>query len=94
MSFGFGVGDFLAIIELVVKVRKEYADAPGHVRDIADEAQNLAILLQHIVSDKEYPTCEETKRLEKAVKSTQNVLLEMHKFVESVSQPPLQAILG
>jgi hypothetical protein len=28
MSFGFGVGDFLAVIEAANKIRRDYADAP------------------------------------------------------------------
>lgn len=37
MSFGFSVGDFIAVINLVAKIRKEFVDAPGQFKDISDE---------------------------------------------------------
>ncbi len=37
MSFGFSVADFLAAIELVNKIRKEFVDAPSQFKDISDE---------------------------------------------------------
>lgn len=46
MSFGFGVGDFLAFIKLATELRQAYLDAPGHVKAISDELQSLTVLLQ------------------------------------------------
>jgi hypothetical protein len=43
MSFGFSVGDFLAAIQLVTKIRKEFADAPSQFKDISDEYEILLI---------------------------------------------------
>ena len=37
MSFGFGVGDFLAVFELASKIRKEFAGAPRQFKDISAE---------------------------------------------------------
>jgi hypothetical protein len=37
MSFGVGVGDFLAVHELVKKIRKEFAYAPSQFKAISDE---------------------------------------------------------
>jgi hypothetical protein len=37
MSFGFGVGDFIAAIELVKKIRKEFTDAPSQFKGISEE---------------------------------------------------------
>jgi hypothetical protein len=37
MSFGFGVGDFLAVIQLANKVRRDFVGAPAEYRAIADE---------------------------------------------------------
>jgi hypothetical protein len=42
MSFGFGVGDFIAAIELTNKIRKEFIDAPGQFEDISDEYEILS----------------------------------------------------
>ena len=37
MSFGVSVGDFLAVIELAKKVRKEFSGAPSQFSAIAAE---------------------------------------------------------
>ena len=37
MSFGFSVGDFIAVIELAIRIRKEFVDAPGQFKAISDE---------------------------------------------------------
>jgi len=37
MSFGFSVSDFIAVIELANKIRKEFVDAPSQFKDISDE---------------------------------------------------------
>ena len=37
MSFGFGIGDFITVLTLANKVRKEFADAPKQFNAISDE---------------------------------------------------------
>lgn len=37
MSFGFSVGDFLAVIELAKRIRKVFVDAPDQFKAISDE---------------------------------------------------------
>lgn len=37
MSFGFSIGDFLAVISLASKIRKEFVDAPSQFKAISDE---------------------------------------------------------
>ncbi len=36
MSFGFSIGDFLAVIELAKKIRKDFADAPNEFKGALD----------------------------------------------------------
>ncbi|KAH8194682.1 hypothetical protein TruAng_011151 [Truncatella angustata] len=48
MSFGFGVGDFLAVIKLANEVRKDFAGAPDQFQQITAEIRNLAIVLQDV----------------------------------------------
>jgi hypothetical protein len=36
MSLGFGVGDFLAVIELANKIRKDFAGAPNEFKGALD----------------------------------------------------------
>jgi hypothetical protein len=37
MSFGISVSDFIAVIELANKIRKDFVDAPGQFKAISDE---------------------------------------------------------
>lgn len=37
MSFGFSVGDFVAVIDRVNKLRKSFTDAPNQFKDITAE---------------------------------------------------------
>jgi hypothetical protein len=37
MSFGFSVGDFIAVLQLANKIRKEFVDAPEHFKAISEE---------------------------------------------------------
>jgi hypothetical protein len=37
MSFGFSIGDFLAIIELTNKIRREFVSAPSQFKNISDK---------------------------------------------------------
>ena len=48
MSFGFGIGDFLAVGKLVWSVYRAYADAPEKFRDISQEILSLHIIIQKV----------------------------------------------
>ncbi|KAK5073265.1 hypothetical protein LTR51_005907 [Lithohypha guttulata] len=48
MSFGFGVGDFLATFELATKVRDRWTDAPKEYKSIKDETKNVQNILRDI----------------------------------------------
>lgn len=37
MSFGFSIGDFVTIIELANRIRKEFVGAPSHLDNISHE---------------------------------------------------------
>ncbi|KAM7205912.1 Ankyrin repeat-containing domain protein [Rhypophila sp. PSN 637] len=45
MSFGFGVGDILAVLKLANKVRKDFLGAPKQAQEVCDEVRNLSIVL-------------------------------------------------
>ncbi|KAF9772566.1 hypothetical protein IL306_009722 [Fusarium sp. DS 682] len=45
MSFGFSVGDFIAVIGLAAKIRKKFAGAPGQFQEISDQTKRLYICL-------------------------------------------------
>lgn len=37
MSFGFSVGDFLTVLQLANKLRKDFVGAPGQLKAVSDE---------------------------------------------------------
>jgi hypothetical protein len=37
MSFGFGVGDFINVVTLAKKIRREFVSAPSQFENILDE---------------------------------------------------------
>ncbi|KFY91994.1 hypothetical protein V498_05199 [Pseudogymnoascus sp. VKM F-4517 (FW-2822)] len=46
MSFGFSVGDFITAIQLAIKIRQEFVDAPSQFKAVSDEVRTLSIVLQ------------------------------------------------
>ena len=41
MSFGFSIGDFIAVLQLANEIRKEFVGAPGQFQAISDEYELL-----------------------------------------------------
>lgn len=41
MSFGFGVGDFLAVVKLANDLRKQFRDAPDQYKDVSNESVSI-----------------------------------------------------
>ncbi|KAI0141720.1 ankyrin repeat-containing domain protein [Xylariaceae sp. FL1272] len=46
MSFGFGVGDFLAVIKLAHQLQKDFVEAPKEYKALAEDVRSLSIALQ------------------------------------------------
>lgn len=46
MSFGFSVGDFLAVLTLAGKIRKDFKGAPSQFKSISDDVRSLSIVIQ------------------------------------------------
>jgi hypothetical protein len=61
MSFGFSVGDFIAVIELANKIRKDFVGSPSQFKAISDEYAVLATFLNN--ADSVDGTGPETSRL-------------------------------
>ncbi|KAB8304031.1 hypothetical protein EYC80_005377 [Monilinia laxa] len=76
MSFGFGIGDILAVIELAQKIRKEFSDAPSQYRAISDDVRSLRIVLQDIEDELSVPDLESKQKnqLKEIVDGCCNVL--------------------
>ncbi|KAK4212166.1 hypothetical protein QBC37DRAFT_389070 [Rhypophila decipiens] len=84
MSFGFGVGDVLAVLKLANKVRKDFFGAPKQVQDVCDEVRNLSIVLSDV--DVTVSECELTQ-------AQQNDLAEILSSCQTVLQD-LEQVLG
>jgi hypothetical protein len=50
MSFGYSVGDIIAVYELASKIRKQFIDAPGQFKAISDELVIHAACLQMLTA--------------------------------------------
>ncbi|KAL4808146.1 ankyrin repeat-containing domain protein [Aspergillus unguis] len=48
MSFGFGVGDFLAVLKIANEARKRFVDAPKQLVAVADDVKRLSNVLRDI----------------------------------------------
>ncbi|PNP55551.1 hypothetical protein FNYG_15490 [Fusarium nygamai] len=48
MSFGYGVGDAIAVCQLATKLRKDFVSAPGQLKSIHTELKGLSHVLQDV----------------------------------------------
>ena len=85
MSFGFGVGDIMAISGLAVKVYTAYKDAPDNYRNISDEVKSLHIIINKAARHFESPTLSDNNRQEGQVvlKGCRNVLEDLSSLIEN-----------
>lgn len=93
MSFGFSVGDFLAVIGLITQLRKDFADAPGQLRDLSAELKTFSILLQDVevdlAADEVDPRQHEA--FESSLSSARGFLKDLEKFVNDNKEIPKSA---
>ena len=98
MSFGYGVGDVLAISGLAVKVYTAYKDAPDDYRNISDEVKSLDIIINNAAQHFKSTTLSDSKRQEgqEILRGCQNVLEDLDslivKYRSLASAGPSQAI--
>ncbi|KUI71876.1 hypothetical protein VM1G_07859 [Cytospora mali] len=83
MSFGFGIGDFIAVAELAHEIRKVFVGAPSEFQAISDEVRSLSIILQDIeVSLVDYDLdCQQQTLLKEIQTSCENVLKSLEKKI-------------
>ncbi|RDW77924.1 hypothetical protein BP5796_05776 [Coleophoma crateriformis] len=82
MSFGFGIGDFLTVIALATRIRKEFVGAPQECRAISDELKSLSVLLLDIEVDMTNSDMgtDQAERLKILVEGSQAVLRDLEAF--------------
>ena len=84
MSFGFGVGDIMAISELALKVYTAYKDAPDDYRNIADEVKSLHIIIEETAQHFKSTTLSDKKQQggKEVLEGCQNVLKDLDALIE------------
>lgn len=90
MSFGFSVGDFLAVIGLVIQLRKDFADAPAQLCDLSAELKTFSILLQDAEVDSAASEVDSRhfEALNSTFSSAQDFLNNLQKFIEKNKEIP------
>ena len=83
MSFGYGVGDIMAVSRLAAKVYTAYKDAPGDYRNISDEVKSLHIVIDKAVQHLKDPTLSNNYRQEgqEVLTGCQNVLKDLDALI-------------
>ena len=84
MSFGYGVGDVMAVSGLALKVYTAYKDAPDDYRNIADEVNSLHIIIEEAAQHFESTTLSNKKqqRGKKVLEGCQNLLKDLDALIE------------
>ena len=84
MSFGYSVGDFMAISGLALKVCTAYKDAPGDYRNISDEVESLHIIINKAEHHFDRTTLSDNSRQEghTVLRGCYNVLQELDALIE------------
>jgi hypothetical protein len=89
MSFGYGVGDFLAVTQLALNVYKSCKEAPKHFQDISDEVGSLQDVLkgteEFISAETVFLGPEKEERLRKILDGCYEVLTDLETLLEEFS---------
>lgn len=84
MSFGYSVGDIIAVSQLAIKVCLAYRDGPENHRQISEEVEALQLLIDDATRCFENTTLgsDVCKRGQKAMKGCQSVLEELYSLID------------
>lgn len=82
MSFGFGVGDFIAVFQLVTKIRKDFAGGPGDYKALAEDVKTLSILVQDVEVEADTMEPATAVKVRGAVAASGQILTELDAFIE------------
>ncbi|KAF7885212.1 hypothetical protein EAF00_011030 [Botryotinia globosa] len=88
MSFGIGIGDILAVIELAKKTRKDFVDAPSQFKDISLEVRSLSIVLQDIEDELSLPdlNAEQKSELKEIIFGCRDVLEKLQQTLSTYGE--------
>ncbi|KAI8182295.1 Vegetative incompatibility protein HET-E-1 [Colletotrichum sp. SAR 10_65] len=77
MSFGFGVGDFIAVLDKAKLYRERFADAPDHFDSLGREIASLTSILEYIGRVEDQLTENEKEALAAPIKESTKLLGEL-----------------
>ncbi|TGO25475.1 hypothetical protein BPAE_0079g00220 [Botrytis paeoniae] len=88
MSFGFGIGDILAVIELAKKLRTDFADAPSQLKDISLEVRSLSIVLQDFEDELSLPdlNAKQKSELKEIIVGCRDVLEKLQRTLSTYGE--------
>ena len=82
MSFGYGVGDIMAVSRLALKVYSAYKDAPDDYRNIADEVKSLHIIIEEAARHFETLSNKKQQGGKEVLEGCLNVLKDLDALIE------------
>ncbi|KAF4871170.1 hypothetical protein CGCSCA1_v009754 [Colletotrichum siamense] len=85
MSFGFGVGDFIAVLDKANLYRERFADAPDHFDSLGREIASLTWILEYIGRIEDQLTEDEKKALTAPLRESTKLLGELEKIFDDNS---------
>ncbi|KAF7116945.1 hypothetical protein CNMCM5793_005575 [Aspergillus hiratsukae] len=87
MSFGFSIGDFVAVINHANNIRRNFVGAPAQFKALSDEVRNLTIVMNDVQIDLSSNSLsnEQQKELQEIAASCRNVLTGIKKTIERYS---------
>ncbi|KAL8661075.1 MAG: hypothetical protein Q9202_005947 [Teloschistes flavicans] len=88
MSFGFGIGDCIAVLNLVGKIRRRFVDSPVQFRAACDEVKSLSNVLRDLedVFPERSLTDEQTASLEDIIQGCNKVLQDLDACLDNYQE--------
>ncbi|KAF6830331.1 hypothetical protein CPLU01_07386 [Colletotrichum plurivorum] len=83
MSFGFGVGDFIVVLQLAKRLRDRYHDAPDHMDSLSREIPSIHSVLEKIDDVQQRLTPYEVAALEAPIQECGKILAEIQKIYDA-----------
>ena len=83
MSFGYSIGDFIAISALAAKVYKAYKDAPSDYKNIAEEVKSLEGIINKAIRHFRSTTLSNNDQQEgqEVLKGCQSILRDLNSHI-------------
>lgn len=96
MSFGFGVGDFLAVFRLSNEIRKRLVAAPSEFRAVSEEVRSLSIILQDIddLESEQGPTDHQQQEIKIISQGCFHVLSDLESALDRHQELDTRAVSG